>query len=499
MQGPIRSLVLALAVISVPAASAHVLTARQTRLSASRVQRVWAAAMTGLGAVPAPAFCRTAGCGVGDIATDLPARAMGTRMLVTTDPQGRVWVHDSTYYSNRPAYRIGLDGRIDRVLNVPGGAHVLAAASDGTVYVATEIDPASDTDRIFKVDAAGHATWFAGRAERQGEDPVSCVQDNCGDGGPALEARFEGIGDMVVDARGDLLIADAEHYRIRMITPAGVVSTIAGSVRCDQPVTCAQDGQPATSARLNLPYALGLAPNGSLWIADTPQIDGRDGPLLRVTPDGRLHLMLDGRFWGLAVSPQNVAYVRVYDKQRRPRLVAVGADGTASDAFGTPRSRCDESLVSLTCGDGGAAQSMSLSTQEVPASLAVDRWGGIFEADAGGEVRYIEPAGQPSRRLGLVIKVSPALLPAQVAAGRWLVIRYQASEPVAISLRVMRLAHHSTIFAAPQHVHGASGTITWTARVGAKLAPAGAYLIDVIAQANGRITSRQLPVAVAAR
>jgi hypothetical protein len=470
------------------------------------VRRVWAAALTGVG-MSQPAFCRTAACGVGDIGTDLPGTAFGWLGL-STDPQGRLWVYDRADYSRAPAYRVGLDGRIDRVLSVPGGAHVVAAAPDGTIYAASEIDSSDDDARIFEIDPSGHRTWLAGELGHQNieSDLADCVAQKCGDGGPPRQARFTGVSQLLVDAHGDLLIADDEHARIRMITPDGAVSTIVGSnQRCIGYVPCSQDGELATDGSFNEPYAMALAPDGSLWFADAAAIPAQlgqpgDSTLWRVTTDGRLRFVLRARFWGLTISPHGIAYVRLYEKGRRPRLVSVSESGVTQDLFGAPRSTCDPSFVALTCGDGLPAQRMSLSTQVTPAWLASDPWGGIFLADAGGEVRYIEPPGRPGQRLGLVIHTR--WHPPAVKTGEALVMRYRASEPVTLTVHVMRIARslprHRELLPVALQAHGASGTISWVARVRGRRAPAGLYVLDVVAHARGRVTSRQTPIWVVA-
>jgi sugar lactone lactonase YvrE len=50
-----------------------------------------------------------------------------------------------------------------------------------------------------------------------------------GDGGDALEARFNSPGDLAFDSKGNLLIADRGNHRIRRILTDGTVETIAGN------------------------------------------------------------------------------------------------------------------------------------------------------------------------------------------------------------------------------------------------------------------------------
>ena len=86
-----------------------------------------------------------------------------------------------------------------------------------------------------------------------------------GDGAPALKAAFNQPVYMAMDADGNLYVA--ETARIRKITPAGIVSTFAGTgVR-----GFSGDGGAAVSARINTYAGSGLAidAEGNLFFADT--------------------------------------------------------------------------------------------------------------------------------------------------------------------------------------------------------------------------------------
>jgi hypothetical protein len=90
-----------------------------------------------------------------------------------------------------------------------------------------------------------------------------------GDGGPAANARLRFPFSVVVDAAGNVLIADTDNYRVRKVSPEGIITTIAGT----------GDGQlsgvggPATSAGLRGPVALAVDAAGNLFIVDTAWID----------------------------------------------------------------------------------------------------------------------------------------------------------------------------------------------------------------------------------
>jgi hypothetical protein len=96
-----------------------------------------------------------------------------------------------------------------------------------------------------------------------------------GDGGPASEASLNLPGSVVVDAKGNVYIADWQNQRIRKINPEGIIITVAGNGRRG----FSGDGGAAVDASLDLMfgtppyvrYAGGIALDrfGNLYIADT--------------------------------------------------------------------------------------------------------------------------------------------------------------------------------------------------------------------------------------
>ena len=63
---------------------------------------------------------------------------------------------------------------------------------------------------------------------------------------------------------GNLFIADQGNRRIRKVSPAGIITTVAGSGFS----RASGDGGPATSARLSAPAGLAVDSAGNLFIAD---------------------------------------------------------------------------------------------------------------------------------------------------------------------------------------------------------------------------------------
>ena len=107
----------------------------------------------------------------------------------------------------------------------------------------------------------------------------SGVRAFSGDGGPANLARISAPRGIAGTGDGGFLIADSDNNRIRKVTPDGTISTVAGSgVR-----GFSGDGGPATAAALNGPYSVSALDDGTLYIADTG-----NHRIRRVTPDGTI-------------------------------------------------------------------------------------------------------------------------------------------------------------------------------------------------------------------
>lgn len=88
----------------------------------------------------------------------------------------------------------------------------------------------------------------------------------CGDGGPATSACLNFPLGVTVDGSGDLLIADTRNYRLRKVTRAGIIHTVAGIGTAD---FCG-DGEPAASACLNDPMGVAFDPLArELYVADS--------------------------------------------------------------------------------------------------------------------------------------------------------------------------------------------------------------------------------------
>ncbi len=92
--------------------------------------------------------------------------------------------------------------------------YAVAADATGNLYIAD-----GDNNRVRKVDNTGMISTVAGNG--------TCAFS--GDNGPATDASLCYPTGVALDKAGNLFIADQSNYRIRKVTPAGTITTIAGT------------------------------------------------------------------------------------------------------------------------------------------------------------------------------------------------------------------------------------------------------------------------------
>ena len=138
----------------------------------------------------------------------------------------------------------------------PSGA---LALRDGVLYIADTLNHCIRTMNL----ETGVVESIAGTGEA----------GYSGDGGDALEARFDGPLDIEFGPDGMLYIADAWNNAIRALDlDSGIINTVAGNGKqCDAVINCYEEDENVNPLDLQLltPYGIAFDPAGDLYIADT--------------------------------------------------------------------------------------------------------------------------------------------------------------------------------------------------------------------------------------
>ncbi len=310
---------------------------------------------------------------------------------VTVDPAGNVFVADS---GNNMVLKISPAS----VLIVVAGKGTSGFSGDGgpatqaSLFLAlfqpsgVAVDAAGNlfipeayNHRIRKVSPGGIITTVAGNGN----------EGFAGDGGPATSASLNFPVGVAVDAAGNLYIADWNNFRIRKVSPSGVITTVAGNGISG----FSGDGGPAASASLANPYGVAVDGAGNLYLPD-----GNNHRIRKVSPGGVITTVAGNGIRGFSgdggpatsaslAQPHGVAVdgagsLYIAD-QGNNRIRKVSLDGVITTVAGNG--------IPRFTGDGGSATSASLA---FPYGVALDAAGNLYIADtANHRIRQLSPSG----------------------------------------------------------------------------------------------------------
>jgi uncharacterized protein (TIGR03437 family) len=304
---------------------------------------------------------------------------------IVTDPAGNVYFCD---YNNNRVRKIATDGTITTVAgtgingyngdNMPGTSAELSqpyrVAMDpaGNLYIA---DPGNN--RIRRLAPNGVITTVAGNGQ----------SNYSGDGGPATSAALNYAEDAVIDASGNMFIADSGNNVIRKVDTNGIITTVAGNGFQGY----SGDGGPATHASLYLPVSLAVDPAGNIYFSDqgnnvVRKVD-TNGIITTFAGNGVYGFGGDGgpaahaefnNPAGVALDAANNLYVIDVVNDR---LRVISTNGTITTIAGNG--------VTGFSGDGGPAP---LAAMDQPRSVAVGTFGDIYIADfSNNRIRKLTP------------------------------------------------------------------------------------------------------------
>ncbi len=259
------------------------------------------------------------------------------------------------------------DGASGGPLSAPGPATSVAldrpsavvVSSSGDVYVAD-----SSANEVLELSPSGRLSVFAGTG----------VAGYSGDGGPATQAELSFPTALALSSNGDLYIADSGNNRIRMVSPSGVITTVAGTGVAG----FSGDGGPATQAELSFPTAIALSSTGALLIAD-----GGNRRVREVSPTGTITTVAGNGTLGLSGDGGPATQAGLSE----PLGVAAGPGGIyVADAWNDVVRRILPSGVIETV--AGAADGL-----QFPVAVALNAAGDIFVADWSNRVIEVTPSG----------------------------------------------------------------------------------------------------------
>jgi len=248
----------------------------------------------------------------------------------------------------------------------------VAVDASGNVYVA---DTANNTIR--KVTTNGVVTTLAGLAVA----PAGATD------GSGQAARFHFPSSVAVDGNNNVYVADSSNHTIRKVTPAGVVTTLAGLAGVPGGV----DGT-GSSARFNDPQSVAVDPSGNVYVADTT-----NSAIRKITPAGVV-TTLAGK---LGVIGTNDAASGAAARFSQPYGVAADSNGNvyvADTSNQTIRKISPGGAVTTLAGLAGNLGSTDGTNSgarfSYPCAVAVDASGNVYVADAGNNtIRQVTPAG----------------------------------------------------------------------------------------------------------
>ena len=248
------------------------------------------------------------------------------------------------------------------------------------------------TNRVRRVSPSGILQTYAGDGK----------EGFAGDGDSAILARFSGVAGLGTDSLNNLYIVDANNERIRVVSPAGGISTIAGRGHFGG------DGSAATAAVLHRPQGVVQAADGTIYFTDTVNHRVR-----KVSPDGTISAVAGTGEPGYSGEGGPAAQATLYF----PDALAIDSAGNlfvVDQKQLRVRKITPAGVISLVAGNGKAAYSVDgsgalLSGFAYITGIAVDSAGNIYLSEqVANRVKRITPSGSMSTYAGAAVNGEPS-------------------------------------------------------------------------------------------
>jgi gliding motility-associated-like protein len=310
----------------------------------------------------------------------------------------------------------------------------IALDGTGNLYIADEYN-----QRIRKVTTAGIISTIAGNG----------TLGFSGDGGAATAAEFNYPLGMVFDGAGNLYIADSQNQRIRKVTTAGIISTIAGTGTGGY----SGDGGAATAAEINWPWGLAIHPPGNLYMADNVnnrvRMINSSGIITTVAGNGTNNYSGDGAAAtaaelngpvGVVFDAANNLYIADNGNNRIRKIITTGIISTYAG----------NGTVGFS-GDGGQATAAELNA---PHAVTFDALGNLYISDdVNNRIRKVTPSPTSAINSYSVSESSPT-----ICAGQTATIQLSGSQ-TGVFYGVVSLADTNAIIVGP--VAGTGNTLNF--------------------------------------
>lgn len=251
---------------------------------------------------------------------------------------GDLYVGDSDKIRTvTPAGVVSLRATIPR-----GAIYGIVVDADGNIFAS------SYSNEIFKISTSTPplVTVFAGSIGAGFQNSPT-----------PTSATFNNPRHMAIDQDGNLYVADRDNHAIRKITPAGVVSTVAGTGSPGR-----VDGQ-GTASSFNYPSGVAIDAIGNLYVADT-----NNESIRKISTSGAVTTVAGSGTLG-------------------------NADGTgAAASFDTPQGLTVDSKGNIIVADTGNHSIRTVTPLGVVTTLAGYGSSGLQNA-VGGRAKFYAPMG----------------------------------------------------------------------------------------------------------